>query len=319
MFYSVEIVRWVTASQMPRVSVVTPTYNHTEELDRAIQSVVDQTFDDLEHIVVDDASDECDPRTIVNRFDDDRLEYVSHEENKGAGAARNTGIAAAEGDLIAFLDSDDFWTEQKLERQVSEIESLNDEWVGVYCGVQTDRKRLFKHVAGRVLGDRPAVTGDTEVLRRLLYPNSGFALGSTFLVKRDAIERAGLFDESLSRYEEVELATRIVEVGKIGYVDEDLAVIGRSGYPRATAVARSGERLFETYRDAYSETDLDVEAAIRSHHFLIARSFFREGKFAAGYRYLKRAEPHDVRQYPRLGYCLFLGARELVRRESQSS
>jgi len=304
---------------MPRVSVVTPTYNHTENLATAIRSVMNQSFDDLEHIVVDDASDECDPSTVVNRFDDERLEYLSHEENSGAGAARNTGIAAAEGELIAFLDADDFWTEEKLERQVAEIDSLTEEWVGVYCDVQTEGTSLFKHVAERVLGGRPTVTGDTAVLERLVYPNSGFALGSTFLVKRDAIDRVGPFDESLSRYEEIELATRLTEVGKIGYVDEELAVISRSGYPTATAVARSGERLFETYRDAYAETEIDVEAAIRSHRFLIARSFFREGKFSVGYRYLKRAEPHDVRQYPRLSYCLFLGAREVLREVSRSS
>ena len=101
----------------PVVSVIIPTYNRAHLIGRAIRSVLDQTYQDWELIVVDDASTDDIPG-IVKGFTDGRVKYIRHDENKGAAAARNTGIQAARGAYIAFLDSDDEWLPEKLERQV---------------------------------------------------------------------------------------------------------------------------------------------------------------------------------------------------------
>ena len=90
------------------VSVVIPTHNRGDLLPRAIRSVLQQTYLNLQCIVVDDASTE-NTAQVVYQFEDDRLVYLFHESNRGASAARNTGIAHAKGKLIAFLDDDDEW------------------------------------------------------------------------------------------------------------------------------------------------------------------------------------------------------------------
>src|SRR5688500_9781977 len=101
----------------PIVSVVIPTYNRAHLIRRAIDSVVAQTFADWELIVVDDASKD-DAEGVVRSYGDSRMRYVRHDVNKGASAARNTGLYAAHGEFVAFLDSDDEWLPEKLASQV---------------------------------------------------------------------------------------------------------------------------------------------------------------------------------------------------------
>ena len=97
----------------PVVSVVIPTYNRACLLGRAIQCVLNQSFQDIEVIVVDDASQD-NSADIVNSLDDSRIKYLRHEKNRGGSSARNTGIKAARGEYIAFLDDDDEWMPTKI-------------------------------------------------------------------------------------------------------------------------------------------------------------------------------------------------------------
>src|SRR5437870_5691947 len=98
------------------VSVILPTFNRSGSLPAAISSVLNQSITNLELIVVDDASTE-DIEGLVSDIRDDRLKYIRRAVNGGAAAARNTGLAAATGDYIAFQDSDDLWLPGKLETQ----------------------------------------------------------------------------------------------------------------------------------------------------------------------------------------------------------
>src|SRR5512147_987985 len=98
----------------PKVSVVIPTYNGKDHLGDAIQSVLDQTYPNVEIIVVDDVSPE-DITPVIASFNDARLRYIRHEKNQGAVAARKTGVRESTGDIIAFLDQDDLFHKQKLE------------------------------------------------------------------------------------------------------------------------------------------------------------------------------------------------------------
>src|SRR2546425_12408176 len=102
------------------VSVVIPVFNGEKSINRALKSVLSQTFSNLEIIVVDDGSTD---QTIncVSQAPSDRLKLVKHDRNRGAAAARNTGIAAARGSLIAFLDADDAWRPDKLARQIKAL------------------------------------------------------------------------------------------------------------------------------------------------------------------------------------------------------
>jgi hypothetical protein len=104
--------------QSPKFSVVIPAYNGKEYLAEAIQSVLDQTLQELEIIVVDDASPE-DVLQVIRAFSDSRVHYIRHEQNLGAVAARKTGANAARGEIIAFLDQDDLFHKQKLDKHLA--------------------------------------------------------------------------------------------------------------------------------------------------------------------------------------------------------
>jgi glycosyltransferase involved in cell wall biosynthesis len=109
----------------PKVSVIIPTYDGADFLGEAIQSVLDQTYPNFEIIVVNDASPDhtCD---AVKQFDDPRLMYFIHEENQGADVARHTGLQASSGEIIAFLDQDDFFHPEKLQEHVIFLERHPD-------------------------------------------------------------------------------------------------------------------------------------------------------------------------------------------------
>ena len=106
----------------PQVSVVIPTYNRAHILGRAIDSVLQQTHRDLELIIVDDGSSDG-TAALVRGIEDPRVRYV-HQQNRGVSAARNRGIAEARAEWLAFLDSDDEWLPQKLERQFSALRGV---------------------------------------------------------------------------------------------------------------------------------------------------------------------------------------------------
>lgn len=111
---------------MPEVSIITPLYCSLSHMDRAIRSVLAQTFRDFELILVDDHS--CDGTLGRAKYFaemDHRIQVISHDSNKGAGAARNTGIKSAQGRFIAFIDSDDYWAPTKLESQISHMIAKN--------------------------------------------------------------------------------------------------------------------------------------------------------------------------------------------------
>jgi len=134
----------------PTVSVILPTYNRAQILPDAMRSVLDQSYDDLELIVVDDASKE-DIEAVVKAFDDPRCRYLRMPQNGGAAAARNYGLQHVRGKYIGFHDSDDLWLPGKLDRQVKLLDEQPPE-VGVVTGLKIlyGRDKGFRYGPGRV-------------------------------------------------------------------------------------------------------------------------------------------------------------------------
>lgn len=104
-------------STQPLVSVIMPAYNCEQYIAQSIQSIINQTYKNWELVVVDDQSSD-NTVSVINQFDDERIQLIQLEKNSGAAIARNTAIEAAKGDFLAFLDSDDLWHAQKLEKQL---------------------------------------------------------------------------------------------------------------------------------------------------------------------------------------------------------
>ena len=127
----------------PRVSAIIPAYNGASFLGEAIQSVLDQTYSNLEIIVVDDASPDQ-TSEVVKQFDDPRIKYIVHEENKGSDAARDTGMRASSGEIVTFLDQDDLFHPEKLQAHVTFME------LHPYVGVTYNARFELNHSSATI-------------------------------------------------------------------------------------------------------------------------------------------------------------------------
>jgi len=287
---------------MSTVSAIVPTYDRAEVLGRAIDSVLAQTHTDVEVVVVDDASTDGTP-AVVERRRDPRLTYVAHEENRGAPAARNTGIRHAEGEYVAFLDSDDEWRPRKLERQLERLDERGDEWIAAYCDVERTHDGLLgraEMALARALhgsGTDEPVEGGEELVADVLLDELHTHGGSTLLVERAVAERIGGFDESFDRFQDSEFLVRVLRAGKLAHVPEPLAVRHESGDPPADAV----EAADEHYLDTFAETVAELEAAghdVEGRHALVlAKARLRDGDLRTGLAHLRRADV-SPRQVP---------------------
>ena len=123
-----------------KITVIVPTYGEPKFLDKAIQSVQNQTYEDWEMIIVDDNNPDTEARiateSIVMEYlkNDERIHYIKHPQNRNGAAARNTGIAQAKGEYIAFLDSDDEYLPRRLEECCRVLDQCDSSVAGVYTG-----------------------------------------------------------------------------------------------------------------------------------------------------------------------------------------
>lgn len=195
----------------PRVSTVIPAYNAAATLPAAVESVLRQTFDVFEIVIVDDGSQD-DTYEVANRIRDPRVR-VLHQENLGASSARNTGISAAVGDLVAFLDADDLWYSQKLDRQLDFMArtQANASQTAVWF-VADDMAPISRGPC------RPSQDALLDVLLFRHLP--GFS--STLVATRELLEQVGPFDESLEILEDWEFAIRLARQGQFLNLDEAL-------------------------------------------------------------------------------------------------
>ncbi|MDG5818588.1 glycosyltransferase family 2 protein [Natronococcus sp. A-GB7] len=197
---------------MATVSVVIPTYERPAFLEGAIETALDQTYDDLEVIVVDDGSETAYVGRIVDDYPD-RVVGIEHEENRGLSAARNTGIDRASGEYVAFLDDDDRWDETKIERQVRCVDSSDDVGLVTCLSVSVTPDGEVIHV------ERDVPSGDLSdaMLRKNLIGSP-----SRVLVRRTALEEIGGFDENLPTKQDWDLYIRLCQRWHVGAVDDHL-------------------------------------------------------------------------------------------------
>ena len=208
----------------PTVSVVIPTYNRVHCLPRSLESVLRQTFEDIEVIVVDDCSTD-DTQAYLKSIADPRLRILRHEVNKGGSAARNTGIAAARAELIAFQDSDDEWLVTKLARQMEEYRKVNSpEYGAVYCGKVTYGEAGFRRYGPRTVyyAPGPERNASGDILQELLH--QAMVSTQTLLVRKDLLDRIGGFDETLKLGQDWDLTTRLARITKYIFIEEPLGM-----------------------------------------------------------------------------------------------
>ncbi|HKO08583.1 MAG TPA: glycosyltransferase family 2 protein [Alphaproteobacteria bacterium] len=240
----------------PEISVVIPVFNRAWSIARAVRSVLGQSFGDFELVIVDDASSD-DLEGALQRFADARLRVLRHERNRGAAAARNTGIRASRGEAIAFLDSDDEWLPAKLERQRVLLAAAGESRSVALCGYALSRDQ------GTEAEARPLLEPEDWYLRLLLACNVSF--GSCALVRRSAFEEFGTLDEAMPRLEDWDWLLRYAAKRPIASLSEPLAVVHAGApWPSVAAVNASVAQIWERHRQAAGRHSQKAQRLLRS-------------------------------------------------------
>jgi len=201
------------------VSCVIPTYKRSDTLIRAIESVLNQTYKDLEVLIVDDNEPNDQNSLIVQQrlkdVTDFRIRYIQQEKHINGAAARNVGIKAAKGEFIAFLDDDDEWLPTKIEKQVSYLNT----YLGI-DGVTTLYTYYFDNEPFRKCPEYSTKNLHKKVLGRTVA-----VCTPTILLRKTALDEAGYFDESLRRHQDLQLLLDFLVEHKIELIPEYLVII----------------------------------------------------------------------------------------------
>ena len=194
---------------MPKVSVIIPAYNVAPYIGETLDSVFAQTFADYEVIVINDGSpDTEDLERALARFID-RVNYLK-QENRGASAARNTGLRAAQGEFVAFLDADDLWLPNYLDEQIKFMRERDCDLVCADAEVFSDASHKEETYMESLMADAPP-TGDVTFLGLLSAEQS--LITSGVVVRRELVLEVGLFDEALRNSQDFDLWLRLARHG----------------------------------------------------------------------------------------------------------
>lgn len=268
----------------PDVSVIIPAYNRAATVAAAIGSVLSQDGVNFEVIVVDDASEDG-TAAVVEGIGDARVRLVRHARNAGAGAARNTGIAAARAGLVAFQDSDDLWLPGKLARQVAALRASPDA-VAVYCGMLIENAEAVGGSGSVYLPD-PAQRPRSGALHGALLA-ANFVSTQTLVVHRAALERAGQFDTALPALEDWDFALRLAALGPIALVD-DVLVRQRFSDNSLTRSLEKRLRAQEMILERHAQALAGQPGVLALHHRRIAGAHRRLGDVTAARRHIAAA------------------------------
>jgi glycosyltransferase involved in cell wall biosynthesis len=249
-----------SAAALPLVSVVVTTYNRARLLPRAVESVLRQTYEAVEIVIVDDGSTDETPALLESLAAEhgDRLRYVT-QKNAGCAAATNRGIEIAHGELIAFVDSDDEWTPAAAETLVSALLAAPEAALAYSPAIEVfadGTEWLFE----------PVAANSPESFATAHFMNTNLRCGA-FLVRRDALHEVGCFDEGLRHNEDSDLVQRIAIVHPVTYSpvptlrvhhhgenkSRDRVAITAALIASSTAVLRDNPRFAERLGEAGQE------------------------------------------------------------------
>ncbi len=283
----------------PVVSVVIPSYNRPHLTIKSIRSALDQGYPRLEVIVVDDGSTD-NTWEEISKVDDDRLRAYRHEKNRGANAARNTGINKADGTYIAFLDSDDVWDQSKTRKQVSFIES--SAYDAIYCDVEhtyDSHLGLMKyHIGSKLTNTRwQKPEGGEELVPLILSGQLNMGGSSTLMITKDLLLKIGMFDEDFQRHQDWELMVRVAKSGTVGYLDEPLVRKQDTDNPGYDVHLRAKKQFLGKYADIVVKDELAGKKIIGEHHLGLAMLAIQEGRYSRAKHHLSMARTTDRTRY----------------------
>lgn len=265
------------------ISVIIPTYNRGGVITRALRSVLNQSYRNLEVIIVDDGSTD-DTETIVRSFGDPRVLYIRHEVRQGAAIARNTGIRASSSEFIAFQDSDDEWLCQKLEKQMAIFQRAGREVGLVYSGFLRFEDNHASYFPPK------SIKKSGNILEALL--NGNFITTQSVVIRRECFDKAGLFDDRLPRLQDWDLFIRIAKHYEFICVDEPLLLAFHS-----QVSITSSNNLLPVACKIILEKHWDVLAlrkkSLARHYYSLGKSLCASNQLADGLKCLVKSLRYD--------------------------
>ncbi len=270
------------------ISVIIPTYNRAEYLKQAIDSVLAQTFKAFEIIVVDDASTD-NTKDIISAYGD-RVRYV-YQDNKERAAARNRGIAAAEGKFVAFLDSDDIWMPAHLSECYKTI-TKNKRSGFVYSGSYSADEK------GRVLSRMKAVPLKGDALYYMMSEfSSGGCNASSCLIKKELFDTAGYFNEDreLSGSEDWEMWVRAASAAEVFFTGRYTVKIRNHDNQTSVNTERMARSMTKAMETVYENKELLPriaklkKRAYSSVYVIISINYYAAGDMRSARGYLRKA------------------------------
>jgi glycosyltransferase involved in cell wall biosynthesis len=240
----------------PAVSVIIPTYNRAQWLRKAIKSALEQTYRNFEIIVVDDGSTD-NTKELVAKLDSPIVRYVSDGTNRGAAASRNTGIGAARGEFIAFLDDDDEWVPAKLQKQLDKFSTSRATVGVVYGGSSIVSARSGKTIHSFTSQHSPEHK-EADFLRTVTFSTS------VPLIRKSCFHTVGLFDETLPGSQDRDMWIRLARRYEFEFISEVLVRRYIHGEQITTNLKKKIEAKEKIYRKYYDV--LLQHPDIMAHH-----------------------------------------------------
>lgn len=241
----------------PLVTVIIPTYNRAPTIARSIDSVLKQTYENIELIIVDDGSSDSTIK-IVKSYHNEKIKLICLDKHSGANTARNRGIYAAKGEYIAFQDSDDEWLKDKLEIQLSYM-------------MKTGRKVCYcPYILNGDEGKRiiPSQMGNKELYERKIIDilrKKNVVSTQTLVIHKEVTEKEGVFDEDLNRLQDYEFIIRLCQHYEIGYIDKPLVNV----YRMPNSISNNKLALADAYKKILIKHSsfIDIETFLHSYLF----------------------------------------------------
>jgi len=260
-----------------KVSIIIPTYKRADKIHRAINSALEQTYENIEVIVVDDNDLDNYKLELENKMkvyeDNPKVKFIQHNENKNGAFARNTGFEHSEGDYICFLDDDDFYLKNRVKKSVEALEN-NPDYFGVYTSVLTIMNNgLLRIFPAEKSGD---------LSKELLLNNLLIGTGSNIFLKREAYETLKGFDTTFIRHQDIEFMLRFFDHYKLLALNEILIV--KDNYnpiniPNYLSYKKVKEYFFNKFDDKINQlTPSERKQFFYKNHFELLKVATQERK-----------------------------------------
>lgn len=275
---------------MIKVSVIIPTYGEPIFLNKAINSVLNQSLRELELIIVDDNNPETKARSLteklVQEFEgiDTRVKYIKHEYNKNGAVARNTGFAMAKGKYISLLDSDDEYMPDRLQKCYETMENVPKSVAGVYTGCEFKRGGVTYHEYKSVK--------EGNFLVETLACRFGFCTGSNIFIRKEVVDELNGFDGDFLRHQDYEFLVRVFERYSLTAIPELLVIKNNECFnvpnlEKQVAIKKQYLEKFKYIIDKLPQED--VNYIMHGNYINVAENAMGQSKFKIANEFYKKA------------------------------